>query len=76
MVIFQTAVSLTILLVRSIIPDIPKNVSQKIRREKFIVDDILIRAEKLKTAEIRSKEISRSKLNFKDDSDQIEKIAS
>ena len=66
MVIFQTGVSLTTLLVRSIIPDMPKNVSQKIRREKFIVGDFLIRAEKLKTAKtvLTVKEDVQNKLNI------------
>ena len=66
MVIFQTGVSLTTLLVRSIIPDTPKNVSQKIRREKFIVGDFLIRAEKLKTAKtvLTVKEDVQNKLNI------------
>jgi len=45
-VIFQDLVALTMMAVRWIIPDIPQNLKDKIRREAYITNEIIIRTER------------------------------
>jgi len=41
-VCFQTAVSLCVMLLRYLVPDVPASLRDKIRREKFIINELLI----------------------------------